>query len=131
MKFLLIDDDEVTNFINSKIIKNVYPNADITVALNGIEALNVIEAHKQEGKASFDIVYVDISMPVMDGWMFIEKISSEQYKQQQQAYYVMLTSSVFEDDVEKAKNYAVIKLFLTKPLDPRHVNETIDLYKKG
>lgn len=126
MKFLLIDDDDVTNYINTRIIKNVCADAQITLALNGLEALKALELNAVEDKPSFDIVFVDISMPEMDGWAFVDEVSSTKYEQQQKAFYVMLTSSVFDDDVAKAKTKPLIKQFYSKPLDPMRVREIID-----
>lgn len=129
MRFLLIDDDDVTNYINTRIIKNVMTDADITVALNGVDALQAMEAHTRAGQASFDIVFVDISMPEMDGWSLIDTLSSDKYANQQSAHYVMLTSSVFDDDVAKAKTKPLIKQFYSKPLDPARVKETIEFFQ--
>lgn len=131
MRFLLIDDDDVTNYINTRIIKNVYPQAEITVALNGVEALKAMDAHARDGMPSFDIVFVDISMPEMDGWTLINELSSDKYTLQQKSFYVMLTSSVFDDDVAKAKTKPLIKQFYSKPLDPTRVKETIELFEKA
>jgi CheY-like chemotaxis protein len=126
MKFLLIDDDDVTNYINTRIIKNVCAEAQITLALNGLDAIKALELNATDGKPSFDVVFVDISMPEMDGWAFIDEVSSAKYEQQQKAFYVMLTSSVFDDDVAKARTKPLIKQFYSKPLDPMRVREIID-----
>jgi|LauGreDrversion4_2_1035121.scaffolds.fasta_scaffold712563_2 CheY-like chemotaxis protein len=126
MKFLLIDDDDVTNYINTRIIKNVCAEAQITLALNGLDAIKVLELNAVDGKPSFDVVFVDISMPEMDGWAFIDEVSLPKYEQQQKSFYVMLTSSVFDDDVAKARTKPLIKQFYSKPLDPLRVREIID-----
>ena len=126
MKFLLIDDDDVTNYINTRIIKNVCAEAQITLALNGFDAIKVLELNAVDGKPSFDVVFVDISMPEMDGWAFIDEVSLPKYEQQQKSFYVMLTSSVFDDDVAKARTKPLIKQFYSKPLDPLRVREIID-----
>lgn len=126
MKFLLIDDDDVTNYINTRIIKNVCAEAQITLALNGLDAIKVLELNAVDGKPSFDVVFVDISMPEMDGWAFIDEVSLPKYEQQQKSFYVMLTSSVFDDDLAKARTKPLIKQFYSKPLDPLRVREIID-----
>jgi CheY-like chemotaxis protein len=90
MKFLLIDDDDVTNYINTRIIKNVCAEAQITLALNGFDAIKVLELNAMDGKPSFDVVFVDISMPEMDGWAFIDEVSLPKYEQQQKSFYVCL-----------------------------------------
>lgn len=118
---LLIDDDEVTNYINTKVLRAALPEAEITITLNGIEALELINDRAEKGAPSFDAIMVDISMPYMDGWEFVEALSKPHYSGYHPANLVMLTSSVFEDDMERARSYQIIKSFFSKPLDAQKV----------
>lgn len=118
---LLIDDDEVTNYINTKVLKAALPDAEIMITLNGIEAIKLIDDRMVEGAPLFDTIMVDISMPYMDGWEFVEALSAPQYSAYHSSNIVMLTSSVFEDDMERARSYHVIKSFFSKPLDAQKV----------
>lgn len=125
MKFLLIDDDNVTNFINKRILKASYPDAEILIASNGLEALDLI--NQQRSEAPFNAIFVDISMPEMDGWGFIDEVTNEQYSFLHSSCFFMLTSSVFDDDLMKAKSKPLIKRFYSKPLDPAKVDEIVSL----
>lgn len=118
---LLIDDDEVTNYINTRFLKAALPDAEIVVAMNGLEAIRLINERTGTNNPLFDTIMVDISMPYMDGWEFIETLSGDPYKAYHQANLVMLTSSVFEDDIKRARSYKIIKSFLSKPLDTEKV----------
>lgn len=125
MKFLLIDDDNVTNFINKRILKASYPDAEILIASNGLEALDLI--NQQRSEVPFNAIFVDISMPEMDGWGFIDEVTNEQYSFLHNSCFFMLTSSVFDDDLMKAKSKPLIKRFYSKPLDPAKVDEIVSL----
>lgn len=120
---LLIDDDEVTNYINTKILKVVSPDVKVTIALNGLEGLQALDAQMAGGLPAFDLIIVDISMPQMDGWQFIERLSSRAYRAYHEANIVLLTSSVFDDDISKASKLSLVKTFLSKPLDMNKVKK--------
>ncbi len=127
MNILLIDDDEVTNYINKRIFKLVYPDANIVVAYHGIEALSILSENMKNNGPIFDYILVDISMPEMDGWEFIDEVATDKYKSQHESKFVMLTSSVFDDDILKAKSKPLIKKFYSKPIDKEKIMEMQDL----
>jgi len=87
MNILLIDDDEVTNYINKRIFSVVYPDSNIVIAGNGAEALTVIEDNISKAMPIFDLILVDISMPDMDGWEFIDAVSDNKYIQQHKGHF--------------------------------------------
>ena len=72
---LLVDDDEATNFINTALLKKAKVTNRIEVALNGLEALDYLQTHMHENRRQYfpEIIFLDINMPVMDGWEFIIK----------------------------------------------------------
>jgi CheY-like chemotaxis protein len=74
----------------------------------------------------FDAIIIDISMPEMDGWQFIEALSADRYRMYLNANIVMLTSSVFEDDIIRAGKYPLVKTFLSKPLDIPKLNKILN-----
>lgn len=122
---LLIDDDEVTNYINKRVITTLHPDAEVVITTNGKEALQTIDERINRNEPCFDIVLVDISMPHMDGWEFTEALSSDRYSPYRGKTVCMLTSSVFEDDVQRALSYPMIKGFYSKPLDAPKAAEII------
>lgn len=119
----LVDDDEVTNFINKRIIKLNLPEAEIHVASNATEAIQQIKQRNADNLPAFDAIMVDISMPDMDGWEFMDLMETEEYKFTNQSAFFMLTSSVFEDDLNRSKTKKLIRSFYSKPLDAAKVKE--------
>ena len=97
------------------------------MAGNGSEALTVIENIISNALPIFDLILVDISMPDMDGWEFIDAVSENKYILQHKGFFFMLTSSVFDDDIIKAQSKPIIKKFFSKPLDIEKVKEMVEL----
>jgi CheY-like chemotaxis protein len=132
---LLIDDDEPTNFIHKKVIKGQQLDVSVQVATNGREGLDYLI---REGKFANNnlpqpgIIFLDINMPVMDGWEFIEE-----YKKLKDEFvnkkliFLMLTTSLNPDDMETANSHnMVITKFISKPLTPALLDEAIELFEK-
>lgn len=118
---LIVDDSEVDRFICTEIIKRSMDNINVQVAMSGENALDVI----QQSGCVPDIILLDINMPRMDGFEFLEVFSKDLGNTQTPV--MMLTSSLFEDDVERAKQYNNVKEFISKPLLLEHT-QLIDRY---
>ena len=69
---LLVDDDEITNYLNKRGIEKVVRPNEIHVSENGRDALNYIMQRSSEGKAYPEIIFLDINMPVMESYEFLE-----------------------------------------------------------
>jgi len=123
---LLIDDDFATNFINKKIIQKANIAEHIQVALNGKEAIDYLcSKGKLESQEAINpqpgLVFLDINMPVMDGWEFIEiykNLVPEERKKE--ISIIMLTSSFNPADKAKADTIKEIADYRQKTL-----NETV------
>jgi CheY-like chemotaxis protein len=117
---MLIDDNELDNYINQKTIeanqfaKKVYVN---TSAKGAIEFLtNLAMMGEDLSSLHPSIIFIDINMPMMDGFQFTEHFLSKLATKLKQAKLVILTSSVFHEDVKKAKDISEEIVFLHKPL---------------
>jgi CheY-like chemotaxis protein len=124
---LLVDDDDVTNFLNTKVIEHTATAAHIEVKLNGQEALDyLIDRDKSKEDHSPCLVLLDINMPVMDGWEFLQAYQHE--IEDQKNYIVLLTASVNPDDIIKSKSFTQVNEFKCKPLTSEIMGEIIDNY---
>ncbi|MEQ8219930.1 MAG: response regulator [Arenibacter sp.] len=116
-RVLLVEDDETTNFISKIILKSAG-------FLNVEEALNGMEACRHLEKDCPDLIFLDINMPVMDGWEFLdEKKVSAPCKD---AKIAILTSSTHPEDQKRAENYPCVIAYLEKPL----TNEKVEGLKQ-
>lgn len=112
---MLVDDDADDNFIHEREIKkNNW--ADIVISKNtGMKALDYLKSNKDKDRYP-DLIFLDINMPCMNGWEFLEEYSRLDKELQSRAIIIMLTTSAYPDEVARAKAWSFVSDFRTKPL---------------
>lgn len=117
---LLIDDNELDNFINQKIIESVNFSKTIFVntgSVSALEFLKNINLLKDDASAIFpEVIFVDINMPIMDGFQFIQNLMATQQKEIANTKIVILTTSLNPADKARAESISKEIGFLYKPL---------------
>jgi len=118
-KILLIDDDSVSNFLNEMALQEMDLSDEVHISENGEEALKFINRHfSSDGKYLEnypDLIFLDINMPVMDGFQFLEEFEKIPFTEKKPIKIVMLTSSNASQDLERAKKFNV-EGYIVKPL---------------
>jgi CheY-like chemotaxis protein len=112
---LLVDDDFVFTFLNKKIISSLKFVNEIDTAQNGQQAIEMLSASVESDRPLPDIILLDLNMPVMDGFEFLDAFKSMKLPQKDRIKIIIVTSSMHPDDVQRAKDYGVTS-YLTKPL---------------
>jgi CheY-like chemotaxis protein len=130
---LLIDDDDASNFINKYEIKKANITDNIVVVLNGREALEYLtNTGKYEGNGPEfpkpTLVFLDINMPVMDGWEFLNAYEKLEEGQKAKIIIVMLTTSFNPDDKKRADKIPSISGYKNKPLTKEIISEIVQTY---
>jgi len=123
INLLVIDDDDINIFIIKKIVEKTGYNVNMVSKANGLLAIEYLK--ETLGGALFpQLVLIDINMPVLNGWEFLDAYEELHVTQRVDMY--MLSSSVYENDIEKAKTFAKVKGFISKPLS---IERLIELFK--
>lgn len=128
---LVIDDDEATNFFTRMILEESGCTEHIKVAESGAEALEYLTKSDVENDASGfypapDLILLDINMPAMNGWEFLEEYKT--MNTTDKTIVVMLTTSLFPEDELKAANLPQISGFEHKPLTTRKLEVILEKY---
>ena len=116
---MLIDDNEIDNLINQKMIEaasitdNIYTH---TGAKSAIEFLKNMEKLDVAEQVLPDVIFLDIDMPLMDGFQFLDEFEKLTTVAKKKCKIVMLTSSINPQDFNRSKKYENVKLYLNKPL---------------
>lgn len=119
----LVDDDPINNLINKRLLGKVGISDKIIEFLEGEEALTQIEILPSEHQV---LIFLDINMPVLNGWEFLEKYI--QIFPNRQDKIVILSSSIDYQDRQKAREYQIVSGFLEKPLTLDKIYSQLEKY---
>lgn len=123
---LLIDDDAPTLFLNKLVIQDLDCTDKILTAENGRQAIEMLTEKTEDGFLCPDLILLDINMPIVNGWEFMEKYETLSQEQKAKIVVVMLTTSLNPDDRSRAESIEDIKDFVSKPLDETTLKEIIE-----
>jgi CheY-like chemotaxis protein len=121
----LIDDDDIVLLIGNKLLENNGHFKQVENYHNGLLALEKIAYSINNNLPLPNLILLDINMPNIDGWEFLEKLTKLSHANSIQVY--MLTSSIDTADIEKSQSINIVKGYLTKPLKPSHLDQIIAL----
>ena len=111
----LIDDDATYNALNKRMLKKkVNEEFEIIEFTDAEKAL----AEILENNVIPDYIFLDVNMPLMDGWEFLQILTEETEGMELKTKVSMLTSSMFPQDREKAFKFSYVNHYINKPLDP-------------
>ncbi|MEO6721030.1 MAG: response regulator [Ferruginibacter sp.] len=130
---LLIDDDEPTNFISSLLLEERNCAEQIKIAESGQKALNYLTNAERippdsERFPCPDIIFLDINMPAMNGWEFLDNYRKLEHTQRGKVIIIMLTTSLNPDDKIRAQNIPEISGFENKPLTGEMIDRVLDKF---
>ena len=129
---LLIDDEEINNYLNFALIKKLKIDVHIEIALNGKLGLEYLTCTgKYENNKCFPqpgLIFLDINMPLMNGWEFLAEYEKLNENQKGQHVIVMLSASSNPDDINRANSKSDLVGFINKPLTIQKLEEIIYKY---
>lgn len=126
INMLVVDDDDINIFIIKKVIEKTGYEVDMISKSNGQLAVDYLTSITNNVEIFPHVILVDINMPVLNGWEFLEAYEKLNI-QRPKVYLYMLSSSVYEYDIEKAKSFKSVNGFISKPLTIERLKELLQL----
>lgn len=123
----IVDDDDIFVFLTTKIIEQTNLVDLIKVFGNGLDAINFLKENKNNVDALPDIILLDLSMPIMNGWQFLEKYNKLNPTIGKKITIYICSSSISPDEITRAKTISEVSDYIIKPITK---DKLIDLIKK-
>ena len=117
----IIDDDPIFVFGSKILLRNNSFASDYLICQNGKEALDVITPLIESEESLPEVIFLDLNMPIMDGWEFLDEFGKLSEEKDIRIY--ILSSSVDSRDMERAKKYGMVNGFIAKPLTDAKIKE--------
>lgn len=132
---MLVDDDETTNYLNKRLLNEMGVSKEVKVLTNGQQALDYLQQAcgpiENPAYKCPDLIFLDIKMPVMDGFSFLEEYQKKGLDKADHVIILMLTSSASFYDLQRLKNYSKVRKHFSKALTKHDVREILEEFFKN
>ncbi|WP_276089436.1 response regulator [Pedobacter sp. JY14-1] len=119
----IIDDDKIFTYLLSKQMQLINFSKTTLIFPNGLEALKYLKPILESPESLPSVILLDLNMPVLDGWQFLDQFVLLKPKKKITVYIV--SSSIDAADHERAKKYEAISQFYIKPVTQAHLTEML------
>lgn len=125
---MLVDDNKSDNFFHERVIRKCNAANTIVTKESGQEALDYLKGRTDLKNGNPDLIFLDINMPGMNGWEFLEEYKKLDKNLKNTMVVVMLTTSDNSDDKIQAKTTGVLSDFKTKPLTKEMLEDVLEKF---
>jgi CheY-like chemotaxis protein len=115
-KLVLIDDEAIFHKIVQMTIKNSELSRDATYTFDGEVVLDYLEEKKLEEESLPDYIFIDLHMPLFDGWDFLNRFQNIYKSLKKNIKVVVVSSSINPSDIDRSKLYPFVTKFISKPI---------------
>lgn len=123
-KVLIVDDDPIFNFLHTRMLSLGGLAKEVHTALNGQQALDLLNGYFSGTAALPDAILLDLTMPELDGFGFLEALRKLKVPGMDRVNIVVITSSINPKDMERVKELGVTK-YLIKPVTLDKLKEAL------
>ena len=120
---MLVDDNDTDNFISKRIIEITKFAKEVEIKNSGKSALEYLESNKDNPERLPDIIFLDINMPIVDGFVFLYEFEKFNESVKNKCKVIILSSSDNKRDIDKIVNNDHVIKFITKPLTENALND--------
>jgi CheY-like chemotaxis protein len=121
-RLVIVDDDPMFCMIHKMVLHSSGISVNPVLRHNGQETLSYLDQEAESGKQF--LIFLDINMPVMTGWEFLDELQSRSYTDN--VFVVMITSSINPEDRSKAESYPQVIRYIEKPLEFEDVDQFVE-----
>lgn len=122
----IVDDDKLYQFGMKRMLRHVAVPTEVVQFYNGLQAIEYLQQHKDKKAQLPDVIFLDINMPVMNGWQFLETFVKLKLHPEKHITIYMVTSSVDNAEILRAASYKEIKNYIIKPIS---IDSLKDVFK--
>lgn len=122
----IIDDDPIFIYGTKRLMKEIDFCDTILVYNNGQDALEGLLELSESGQKIPPYIFLDLNMPIMDGWEFLEEFSKIPSNKTKKTTIYIISSSVDPRDLEKVKNYKAVNNYILKPITPTDLETVLN-----
>jgi CheY-like chemotaxis protein len=130
LNVFVIDDDDIYQYLTQKELEKSERVRSITTFSDGRKALNYLQEFGEDSNKIPHIIFLDVNMPILSGWTFIEEFRSLKINRLSNIRIYMISSSFDRRDIEKAGEYAEIADYLVKPVSRIQIASILEKNEK-
>lgn len=127
-RVMIVDDTQIDRYVASYMMKKHHFAKEIIEFDMATKAIDFLEQNQENAEKLPQIIILDIRMPEMDGFQFLERLSVLPKSIKKSCCIIMLSTSLDPHDHERAENNPVVKKFLNKPLSKANLEDIYSLY---
>lgn len=112
----IVDDDKIYQFASSKLLQKYQADIEVLCFDHGKSAIEYLRDNRKNPDNLPDVILLDINMPVLDGWGFLELYAEFKDEIAKEIVIYIVSSSIDNRDIQKANEFPEVKTYLIKPL---------------